>query len=145
MEYRLKKSVLCAASTFLIVLTLNIWAASIYEAAHLYAQKASQTKNAESLERAKQLSSRLPATVRFREVEGRGLLVKTWINNVGPYTFVIDTGAGATILSQRVAREAAVAISIAREVAISGLSGASGGSGHEATIRSLAIGESNKV
>src|SRR5687768_11575661 len=46
---------------------------------------------------------RIPRTVFFNEVSGRGLLVKLWINGLGPYTFVLDTGAGASIVSARVA------------------------------------------
>src|SRR3954463_11736224 len=45
----------------------------------------------------------LPSPIRFREVSGRGLLVSAWVNGAGPYTFAVDTGAGATILSRPVA------------------------------------------
>ncbi len=83
----------------------------------------------------------LPAPVRFREEQGRGLLVRTWINGTGPYTCALDTGAGANIITQRVAREANISFSGSRPVSISGLSGAQGGTGREATIRSLALGE----
>src|SRR4051812_45374768 len=48
----------------------------------------------------------LPAPVNFRETGGRGLLVKTWVNGAGPFTFAIDTGAGATLLSPRAAGDA---------------------------------------
>ncbi|MDX6385436.1 MAG: hypothetical protein QOK48_3009, partial [Blastocatellia bacterium] len=59
--------------------------------------------------RAETAITRVPAPVSFREVRGRGLIVRTWINSVGPFDFAIDTGAGATLLSQRVADEARVA------------------------------------
>src|SRR4051812_48284702 len=52
----------------------------------------------------------LPRSATFREVRGRGLLVSTWINSQGPFTFAVDTGAGSTIISPRVAGAAAVAI-----------------------------------
>src|SRR5437762_3528378 len=52
----------------------------------------------------------LPAPVRFREEPGRGLLVRAWVNGAGPYTFALDTGAGGTIISERVAAEAKVGI-----------------------------------
>ncbi|HYG11104.1 MAG TPA: aspartyl protease family protein, partial [Pyrinomonadaceae bacterium] len=81
----------------------------------------------------------LPAPARFREVEGRGLLVKVWVNNSGPYNFAIDTGAGATIISRGVAAEARVAFEAARSVTLRGLSGAGGSQGREASPRSLAI------
>jgi hypothetical protein len=83
----------------------------------------------------------LPAPVRFGMERGRGLLVRAWINGAGPYTLAIDTGAGATILSQRVASEARVEIRSGRATAISGLSGASPVSGREAFVSQLALGE----
>ncbi|MBC7911827.1 MAG: aspartyl protease family protein, partial [Pyrinomonadaceae bacterium] len=108
------------------LVTLAAWAASYgYGAARNYFGSARRA---------------VPAPASFREVEGRGLLVKTWVNGAGAYTFAIDTGAGATILSERVAREARVAIKRDSTVSISGLSGASNGSGREATLRELAIG-----
>jgi predicted aspartyl protease len=82
----------------------------------------------------------IPAAARFREVEGRGLLVKIWINNSGPYSFAIDTGAGATIISKRVAFESRITFAGSHPVKISGLSGAKGAEGREATPGSLAIG-----
>src|SRR5207253_4225184 len=48
----------------------------------------------------------IPRSVSFREVPGRGLLISTWVNGVGPFNFAVDTGAGATLLSDRVADEA---------------------------------------
>jgi hypothetical protein len=83
---------------------------------------------------------RVPRPVSFREVSGRGLIVRTWINSVGPYDFAIDTGAGATLLSQRVADEARVAIKNGR-TSIAGLSGAAT-SARNASIQRLAIGDS---
>lgn len=84
---------------------------------------------------------RVPDAVGFREVPGRGLLVRTWVNGAGPFTFAIDTGAGATLLSQVVADEARVRISSGRATSIAGLSG-SAVAAHEASVESLAVGES---
>lgn len=84
---------------------------------------------------------RVPRPASFREVPGRGLIVKTWINSAGPFNFAIDTGAGATLLSPRVADEARVTIRSGRSTSISGLSGAST-SARNASIQSLAIGDS---
>ena len=67
-------------------------------------------------------STRVPAPVSFRDVSGRGLIVSTWINSAGPFDFAIDTGAGATLLSQRVADEAHVTLKSGR-ASIAGLSG----------------------
>src|SRR5229473_122787 len=66
----------------------------------------------------------VPYPVGFREVTGRGLLIRTWVNGAGPFSFAIDTGAGATLLSQGVADEARVKIKSGRATSIGGLSGA---------------------
>lgn len=83
----------------------------------------------------------VPDAVGFREVAGRGLLVQTWVNGAGPFSFAIDTGAGATLLSPGVAEEARVKIKSGRATSIAGLSGRAVGA-HEASVDSLAVGES---
>jgi hypothetical protein len=82
----------------------------------------------------------LPRAVTFREVRGRGLLVDTWINSTGPYTFAIDTGAGVTIISPRVARAADVNVRSGPGPSIAGLSGVIV-SANDATVQSIAIGD----
>lgn len=82
----------------------------------------------------------LPHAVTFREVHGRGLLVDTWINSAGPFTFAIDTGAGVTIISPRVAREADVSVRSGPGPSIAGLSGVIV-SANDATVQSIAIGD----
>jgi len=82
----------------------------------------------------------LPHAVTFREVHGRGLLVDTWINSAGPFTFAIDTGAGVTIISPRVAREADVRVRSGPGPSIAGLSGAIV-SANDASVQSIAIGD----
>src|SRR6266567_219285 len=84
--------------------------------------------------------SPVPHSVLFREVSGRGLLIRTWINSQGPFTFAIDTGAGATLLSQRVVEEAGVNVSGGRTISVAGLSGATS-EARQASIQSLAIGD----
>ncbi|PYT02358.1 MAG: hypothetical protein DMF60_21565 [Acidobacteria bacterium] len=83
----------------------------------------------------------IPRPVMFREVPGRGLLVRTWVNGAGPFSFAIDTGAGATLLSPRVVDEGRVQITNNRRTSIAGMSGVSA-SATAATIHSLAIGDS---
>ena len=86
-------------------------------------------------------TSALPAPVNFSESEGRGLLVRTWVNGAGPFTFAIDTGAGATLLSSRAASEARVEVEVGgRGIVIGGLSGASAGGAKKAFVRTLALG-----
>lgn len=86
----------------------------------------------------------VPSVVRFREVSGRGLLARVWVNGAGEFTFAIDTGAGATLLSERVAREARVGLK-GNRVALGGLSGATATGGREAVLHSLAIGASDNL
>lgn len=135
----------------LIALTAtSTWAASFERAAHLFAPppaanstadaRASKNSGARAERRGVTSGATLPAVVRFREVSGRGLITRVWVNGVGEFTFAIDTGAGATLLSGRVAREAGV-VSKGSRLSLGGLSGAGAASGQEAVVRSLAIGE----
>ncbi|HYJ45440.1 MAG TPA: aspartyl protease family protein [Pyrinomonadaceae bacterium] len=87
----------------------------------------------------------LPNPVRFSEDSGRGLLLSAWVNGAGPFTFALDTGAGATILSSRVAGEARVSVSSRHSVMIGGMSGAGSVAGQEVSVRSLALGEENNI
>jgi hypothetical protein len=90
--------------------------------------------------RAAEAELRVPRPASFREVPGRGLLIRAWINGAGPFSLAIDTGAGATLLSARVAGEAQVTIRNDRRPSIAGLSGVSV-SAQNATVSSLAIGD----
>lgn len=82
----------------------------------------------------------LPRPVTFQEVRGRGLLVSTWINSRGPFTFAVDTGAGITVISPRVASVAAVAIQAGPGPQIAGLSGAIV-SAQAGTAQTIALGD----
>lgn len=142
----------CArTAALLIALALNSWAAPRAggEAAHAFFTSAETThsllvniRNSAGQGGARAEASALPAPVRFREVEGRGLIVRAWVNGKGPYDFAVDTGAGATIISRRVAAEARVPVYADRPVSISGLSGARGAAAREASLRTFAVGDS---
>jgi predicted aspartyl protease len=82
----------------------------------------------------------IPHSVFFREVSGRGLIVRTWVNGIGPFNFAIDTGAGAILIGSRVADEARVTRKNARPVSIAGLSGATRVA-YPASLQSLSIGD----
>ena len=150
MQGGLKRIAFVIASALLVTLALKTWAAPAKRAAHLYAYQVTG-RGAKTPVRADEGGSRNPTTlstlpfaVRFREVEGRGLLVNAWINESGPYTLALDTGAGANILSERVAQMANVRVLMGgRRTIIGGLSGTSAGTGREATLRTLAIGDKN--
>lgn len=85
-------------------------------------------------------SNPIPHAVSFREFPGRGLLVRTWVNGIGPFNFAIDTGAGATLISSRVAAESRVTRTNDRPASIAGLSGTKSIAYH-ASLESLAIGD----
>jgi predicted aspartyl protease len=85
--------------------------------------------------------ARVPSPVGLREDGGRGLLVRVWVNGAGPYTFAVDTGAGANIISPRVAGEARVEVEAGgRGIQVGGLSGMTAGGGQKAFPRSIALG-----
>ena len=85
---------------------------------------------------------RIPRTVFFSEEPGRGLLVKVWVNGFGPYTFALDTGAGASIISSRVAREAGLTVKQGSAGRIAGLSGIpSRELTSEVRVENLAVGD----
>ena len=86
----------------------------------------------------------LPRSVTFQEVRGRGLLVRTWINSRGPFTFAVDTGAGITIISPRVAGAAGVAIQAGPGPQIAGLSGTVV-SAQAGTAQTIALGDSENI
>lgn len=88
----------------------------------------------------KSFSYAVPHTVSLREVSGRGLLVRTWVNGIGPFNFAVDTGAGATLLSTRVAGEAHVARTGERPTSVAGLSGTKTAAYH-AAVESLSVGD----
>ncbi|HKZ77636.1 MAG TPA: aspartyl protease family protein [Pyrinomonadaceae bacterium] len=83
----------------------------------------------------------VPRPATFREARDRGLLVNAWLNGRGPYTFAIDTGAGATLVSQRLVLEAGLPVRAGRRTLLGGLSGFGSISDREATIHQIALGE----
>jgi len=85
-------------------------------------------------------ASALPRPVIFREVKERGLLVQVWINNTGPYTFAVDTGAGITLIGSHVAAMAGTDRQ-GSNVSLGGLSGVSQSAGRTTILGSIAIGD----
>ncbi len=129
----LKASVFGMTSTLLLILIIiraatPAGAAARFEFAHLLQFDAPVRRDG------------LPAPVSFRESESRGLLVEVWVNGAGPYTFALDTGAGATVLAPHVAGEARVIVERGAPIHVGGLSGMSAPVGQKAILRSLAVG-----
>jgi hypothetical protein len=91
------------------------------------------------------LPTTIPDTVSFRVVRDRGLLVRAWINGSGPYALAIDTGAGGTIISERLAAQTGIPIQTGRAVSLAGLSGRTGSLGHEGWVKSLALGQAENL
>ena len=86
----------------------------------------------------------LPHSARFREVRGRGLLISVWLNSTGPFTFALDTGAGTTLISPRIAAAARLKIRSQSGRSIAGLSGREVAVS-EADIQTLAVGDRANV
>src|SRR6201986_5486020 len=152
MSGRLKSAAACGASALTLTLLLFAWAAArIRGAAHFRDYGSRSTGRAEHLaanSKPPRQSSRgetIPSPVSFRESGSRGLLVNTWVNGAGPFTFAVDTGAGATILSPRVAGAARVEVEDGRGIEVGGLSGASAGGGQKAFPREIALGSRENI
>ena len=130
------------SATLLLSVIVGLWAVP-YGTAHSFGQsRVAQARSVRSGEAQSRPSIPHPAI--FRDVPGRGLLVKAWVNSVGPFNFAVDTGAGATLLSPQLASEAHVLIKGNQGNTIAGLSGISV-SAHEARIATLAIGDSENL
>jgi predicted aspartyl protease len=114
-------------SGVLIALGIGSWAVPNMGAARLLfpAQTSSQAGN-------KKL---LPRTVTFRDFKSQGLLAKAWFNDRGPFTVTLDTGAGKTVISERVARDIGAKSVSGRSALVGGLTG------REVTAREVVIDE----
>lgn len=151
MNQILKRLAYCAAtSAFLFIPATSSWAVPLQGTAHLFAQDRTnaqvrgRSRTATEYPRAA-VRNRLPYPIHFQEVSGRGLLVSGWINGAGPFTFAVDTGAGATILSRRVATEAGVVVGSRRPVIVGGLSDRASVTGQEVSIGRLALGDEQNI
>ncbi len=87
----------------------------------------------------------LPQAARFRVDKDRGLLIKTWVNGRGPYTFVIDTGAGLNVVSETLVSALGLKVNHTSPTLVAGLSGATRSSNREAAIDTLALGYQRNV
>ena len=108
----MKRATLLVLSGVFIAVAISRWAVPSAGAAHLFF----------SLENTQAESVTLPGAISFREADGRGLLVKTWVNGRGPFTFAIDTGAGMSVISRQVAAEAGL-VNSGQTTVLTGLSG----------------------
>ncbi len=135
------RATLKKTSVFFIALAASTWAASSFEAAHLYAASTRAPLTIEALA----TGSVVPQPVRLRDEKQRGLIVDTWINGRGPYRFVVDTGAGISLVSDRLVAEAGIRVNNERRTEISGMSGRGTVSTREAVIDRIALGYHDNV
>jgi predicted aspartyl protease len=149
MSGRLKSA---AGAASALTLVLFAWAAStIQGAAHFRNDRSPSVGRAGLLatnSRPSQQATRasIPSPVSFQESGSRGLLVRTWVNGSGPFTFAVDTGAGATIISPRVAGTARVQVEEGgRGIDVGGLSGESVGGGQRAFPHDIALGSRENI
>jgi antitoxin (DNA-binding transcriptional repressor) of toxin-antitoxin stability system len=111
----------------ILIAVIAIWAVPLQGTAH------SRLKD-----NSIQAGSSLPVT--FKSSKDRGLLVDIWIGEAGPFVFAIDTGAGVSIVSRRVASVAKLVVHRSRQPLVGGLSTSSISSNEETTINNIAIG-----
>ena len=80
------------------------------------------------------------APVRLRDESGRGLLAQGWINGTGPFVFVIDTGAGVSLINRGVVDRARLSVSKSRRSLVGGFSTSPISSDQESRVSGLALG-----
>ena len=84
-------------------------------------------------------------TARLRVDQDRGLLVDAWINGRGPFIFVVDTGAGLHIISQRLVDQIGLPVKTVNPTMIGGLSSARTTASKEATLERVALGDNTNT
>src|SRR6185295_3027403 len=81
------------------------------------------------------------APIRLKDERERGLLAQGWINGAGPFVFVIDTGAGVSLISRNVAAQTRLAVTKSRRSLVGGFSTSPIASNEETRIAGLALGQ----
>ena len=122
----MSKAKLAIALSTLIVLAVA-WAVPITGIAH---QRVQQSRAADVM-----------APVRLKDERERGLLAQGWINGAGPFVFVIDTGAGVSLISRNVAAQARLGVTKSRRTLVGGLSTSPIASNEETRITGLTLGQ----
>src|SRR6266542_4877218 len=127
-----------------IALAGFLWAAPFVRAAHFYAQSKMATGfPATTVFASNPENITIPSVVRFHKTRDLGLLVKVWLNDVGPYTFALDTGAGISVVSEKLVQRGSLAIRAGRHVWLGGLSSSNALADHEAIIDRLSLGSAD--
>ena len=115
---------------------LNLWwAAPLSGAAHSFVQRRQiGTSATTSL-----------APIRFRDDRNEGLLVSGWVNDEGPFTFALDTGAGVSIVSSRLATSVHLTTTKSKKTLVGGLSTSPISSNEQAIATRISLGHSTNV
>jgi hypothetical protein len=79
--------------------------------------------------------------IRLKDERERGLLAQGWVNGAGPFVFVIDTGAGVSLINRNVVEQARLQVVKSRRTLVGGLSTAPIASNQETRISGLALGQ----
>ena len=108
----------------------NIWAVPAAGTAHSSLDSRTSAHTGE----------RFPRPIRLREESSAGLLVTGWVNDAGPFKFVIDTGADVSIVSRAVAQAAGLHGTQMKRPVVAGLSNARIAASEEAISNNLALG-----
>jgi len=80
------------------------------------------------------------APIRLRDERGRGLLAQGWINGAGPFVFVIDTGAGVSLINRSVVDQARLTVVKSRRSLVGGFSTSPITSDQESRVSGLSLG-----
>ena len=96
-------------------------------------------------QRVQRLRGDVITPVRLKD-ERNGLLAEGWINGAGPFVFVIDTGAGVSLISRNVVAQARIPVTRSRRALVGGLSTSPIASNEETRVPGIALGQrSNNV
>ena len=80
------------------------------------------------------------APIRLKD-ERNGLLAQGWINGAGPFVFVIDTGAGVSLVSRNVVAQARIPVTRSSRTLVGGLSTSPIASNEETRVSGIALGQ----
>ena len=124
----MSKAKLAIALSTLSVVAIVAWAVPTLGIAHQHVRRPETTRSASV------------ALIRLGDERERGLMARGWINGAGPFVFVIDTGAGVSLISRKVVGEARLGMTKSRRPLVGGLSTSPISSNQETQIANLALG-----
>jgi hypothetical protein len=122
----------------LIVLSAG-WAAPV-GVAHSFAKNQREQKVRSTEKQTLALSP-----IRFQDDRAAGLLVQGWINGAGPFTFSLDTGAGVSIVTQRVVSAGRLRVTTSKRPLVGGLTTTPIVSHQEAQAERLSLGAATNI